>query len=111
MEGRLPAHLEVSGLIRAAEVSGGFAAVLQHGEKDAGVILVVTMDRGEGRCLWERMPQLDGSRKFTLTKAEIPEQKEEFTDYFDRRRRSDPDSWVIELDIANPEQFVDSVLQ
>ena len=64
MEGRLPAHLEVSALIRAIESNGGFAAVLEHGERDAGTILVLTKHRDELATLYERMPQLDGTRCF-----------------------------------------------
>ena len=40
MDARLPAHIEVFGLIRAVESEGGFGVVLQKGEKDAGTILV-----------------------------------------------------------------------
>ncbi|QKG70895.1 DUF1491 family protein [Erythrobacter mangrovi] len=111
MEGRLPAHLEASALVRTAEASGGFAAIVQRGEKDAGVILLVTMTRGANARLWERMPQLDGSRKFVLTKEENAEDKDEFTQYIERRRRSDPDCWVVELDLPDPEHFIDSALQ
>lgn len=111
MGGRLPAHLEVSGLCRAAEAAGGFAVIVQRGEKDAGVVLVVTMDRGHDARLWERMPHLDGSRRFTLSKVQDTENKKEFEEYLDRRRRADPDSWVIELDIADAERFIDSALQ
>jgi len=111
MDARLPAHLEASGLIRAVEAAGGFAAVVQRGERDAGVILLITRDRDEDVRLWERMPHLDGSRPFTVTKIESVENKAEFSNYIERRRISDPDCWVIELDIANAERFIDSATQ
>ena len=41
METRLPAHVEVAGLIRAVEAAGGFATVIAKGERDAGTLLVV----------------------------------------------------------------------
>ena len=106
MDARLPAHVEVSGLIRAVETVGGFAMVLQKGEKDAGVILVLTTQGGENTRLWERMPQLDGSRQFVCTRKQDNENKEEFDEYVSRRRRSDPDCWLVELDIENAERFV-----
>lgn len=106
MEARLPAHLEVSGLIRAVESAGGFGLVLQKGEKDAGVILILTTRNGQDTRLWERMPQLDGSREFICTKEQDSEKPDIFEDYLTRRRRSDPDCWVIELDIENAERFV-----
>ena len=37
-EPRLPARVEVTGLIRAVEAAGGFATVIAAGERDAGCI-------------------------------------------------------------------------
>ena len=104
---RLPAHLEVSSLIRLVESHGGTAMVLAKGERDAGTILIVTMCRGEDVRLFERMPQMDGTRPFLATKKQDPEKPEEFPAYLDRRRRQDPDIWIIEADIDNPERFVE----
>lgn len=104
---RLPAHLEVSGLIRLVESQGGTAMVLAKGERDAGTILIVTMCRGEDVRLFERMPQMDGTRPFLATKSQDPEKPEEFSEYLDRRRRQDPDIWIVEVDIANAERFVE----
>ena len=106
MEARLPAHVEVSGLIRAVESAGGFAMVLQKGERDAGTILVLTTQNGRNTRLWERMPQLDGSRKFSCIREQDDENPREIDQYVGKRRRSDPDCWVIELDIENAERFV-----
>lgn len=106
MEGRLPAHLEVSGLIRMIEAAGGFASVLAKGEKDAGTVLILTLYRGEGAVLFERMPQLDGSRPFIAAKRQNDENPHEISEYLERRKRQDPDLWVIEADIADPERFI-----
>ncbi|MEP3144726.1 DUF1491 family protein [Qipengyuania citrea] len=106
MDARLPAHVEVSGLIRAVESAGGFAMVLQKGERDAGTILVLTTQNGRNTRLWERMPQLDGSRKFSCIREQDDENPREIDQYVGKRRRSDPDCWVIELDIENAERFV-----
>ena len=106
MDARLPAHVEVSGLIRAVGGAGGFGMVLQKGEKDAGTLLVLTTQSGRNTRLWERMPQLDGSRAFVCTRTQDDENTGEFDEYVTKRRRSDPDCWVIELDIENAERFV-----
>tara|TARA_Y100001001_G_scaffold162992_1_gene190926 strand:+ start:142 stop:477 length:336 start_codon:yes stop_codon:yes gene_type:complete len=106
VDARLPAHVEVSGLIRAVESAGGFAMVLQKGERDAGTILVLTTQNGRNTRLWERMPQLDGSRKFSCTREQDDENPREIDEYVVKRRLSDPDCWVIELDIENAERFV-----
>jgi hypothetical protein len=68
VDGRLPAHLEVSGLIRAVEAAGGFATVIAKGERDAGTLLVVCCERGAAAAAYERMPQPDGSRAWSLAR-------------------------------------------
>ncbi len=105
-DARLPAHLEVSGLIRMVEAAGGFGMVMQRGEQDAGVILVLTTHNGGNTRLWERMPQLDGSRSFVCTREQDDENKDDFDSYLSKRRRSDPDCWIVELDIENAERFI-----
>ncbi|MEO6040724.1 MAG: DUF1491 family protein [Croceibacterium sp.] len=107
MDARIPAHLEVGGLIRAVEAAGGFATVLARGERDAGTILVVCCDRGRAATAYERMPQPDGTREWTLSRAQDAENKSEFSEYLDRRRSQDSDLWIVELDIPQAERFID----
>ena len=103
---RLPAHVEVSALIRAVQAQGGFATVLAKGEKDAGTILILTMEKGGNGTLYERMPQLDGSRDFAQVKLQDPENSKELDEYLARRQRQDRDIWIVELDIADAERFI-----
>lgn len=103
---RLPAHLEVAGLIRRVGAAGGFATVLAKGEPDSGTILLVVRDPRNNPRILERMPQPDGSRSWTLNRAQDTENKDDFEDYLVRRRVQDPDLWMIELDIPNPERFI-----
>lgn len=106
MESRLPAHLDVAALIRSTQAMGGFAMVLAKGEADAGTILVVTLERGGPARLYERMPQLDGSRVWSCTLLQDLENPAEFTAYLDRRKAQDRDVWIVELDVANAERLL-----
>lgn len=108
MEARLPAHLEVSGLIRAVESAGGFATVIAKGERDAGTLLVVCRGTGREAAAYERMPQPDGTRAWMLSRRQDAEDPQAFWEYCDRRRRQDDDLWVLELDIPDAERFIDS---
>lgn len=108
MEARLPAHLEVAGLLRAVEAAGGFATVVARGERDAGTLLVTCCEGGKNCRAYERMPRPDGTRGWTLAKAEDSENPLEFGEYLDRRRRQDSDLWIVELDIPDAERFIDS---
>lgn len=107
MDIRLPAHVEVSSLIRSVQAAGGFAAVISKGERDAGTIVVVVTQNGENARAYERMPQLDGTRGWALCFKQNDENKQEFSDYLSRRGSQDPDLWIVELDIAQGERFID----
>ena len=108
MDSRLPAHVEVSGLIRTVQAEGGFAMVLARGEKDAGTILIVTIENNKPAQLYERMPQIDGSRSFICTKVQDIDNKHKFDEYMRKRQAQDSDSWIVELDIANAERFIET---
>ena len=103
---RLPAHLEVSGLLRQVAAAGGFAAVLHKGEREAGTIVVICAENGTNRRLFERMPGADGTRSWSVSMAEDTENAAKFDDYTRRRGAQDPDLWIIELDIPNGERFI-----
>ena len=106
MDARLPAHLEVAGLLRAVQTAGGFAMVLEKGEREGGTILVVLLENGANLRVYERMPSFDGPRKWSVAKVESIDNKQEFAEYLARRKRQDPDLWVIELDVVNGERFI-----
>ena len=103
---RIPAHLEVSGILRAVEAQGGFGTVLAKGEHEAGTLLAICCDRGTNNCLFERMPQLDGTRKWMPSKQESSENPSEITEYWQRRKKQDHDLWVIELDHPEASHFL-----
>jgi len=106
MEARLPAHIEALGLIRQVQAAGGFGMVIQKGEHDAGTLIVVLTENGTNTRVYERLPTVDGDRNWSLSKKENPENKEEFNQYLRRRGEQDPDTWIIELDIAQGERFI-----
>lgn len=106
MDARIPAHIEASALIRRAQAEGGFAAVLRKGHAGAGTLLIVLTENGTNTRAYERMPQVDGSRNWALIRSETAENKQDFQDYLDRRKRQDDDLWIIELDVADGERLI-----
>lgn len=103
---RLPAHLEIAALIRAAEAKGGFATVLNKGERDAGVILLLSIEPDGHTKLWERMPRLDGKRVFEAVRERDSQSPQAFDDSIARRIASDRDVWVLELCVADAQRFI-----
>lgn len=106
IELRLPAHLEVAGLLRQAQAAGGFASVLHKGAREGGTILVVMAEKGSNLRVYERMPAPDGTRIWHLSKQQNADKPLEIDDYLSRRSAQDSDLWIIELDIANGERFI-----
>jgi hypothetical protein len=106
---RLATHLEVNALVRRVGAEGGFATVLARGERDAGTLLVVVLGRDKLSIAYERMPQLDGTRAWSLARAEDAQKPGEFAAYLDRRKAQDPDLWIVELDVRDPERFVEGL--
>lgn len=104
MDDRLPAHLEVTGLIRAIQFDGGFGTVIAKGERDAGTLVIICCTNGTKLRAYERMPAPDGSRSWTLSKSQDAENSREFEEFLTRRRQQDSDLWIVELDGPNPER-------
>lgn len=105
MRPRLATSMLVGALIRQAETEGGFAAVLAKGDADAGSILVVLMERGANARLYERLLQPDGNYAW----GEAPAGSDAISDLVARRRRFDPDLWVLELDVPSQQRFADEM--
>jgi hypothetical protein len=106
MAPRLAAGMLVSALIRRAEELGGNGAVLAKGDSTAGAILIQLAERGVPGSLLERRLDQEGAYCWSPTG---PDEMEQRSDYIARRRRGDPDLWIIELDVRNGMQLVEDV--
>lgn len=104
-EPRLATHMVVSALIRQASAQGDFATLLQKGDATAGALLLLARCKGQILALFEQFPALDGSRKWAETSAHVIDNEQKLAEYLDRRSASDPDLWVLELDVAFPERL------
>lgn len=105
MEPRLATSVLVSALVRRAESEGGFAAVLAKGDSTAGAILVVLIEKGANPVVYERVLQASGDYAWSSLGTQTSEKSKEVPALIARRRRSDPDLWVLELDIPSAERF------
>ena len=92
-------------MLRRANDSGGFGAVLAKGDAQAGSILVVIGAAGQGDRLFERGIGADG--RVALIESTPTG---DVAQYWQRRRTSDPDLWVIELAGADAQRFAAETL-
>ena len=98
---RLASSVIVSGLIRKAEADGGFAAILGKGDAGAGSILVILIERSGAPRAFERILKPDGAYSWEAA----AEGEEGVAELAARRRRFDPDLWVVELNVPEAERF------
>lgn len=105
-ESRLPAGLEVAGILRRVEATGDFATVLHKGDEDRGSILVLVNSRGRHMVCLERVLSLDGDYQWRRSGPAESAGSIEITSFLEKRARFDGDSWAVEVDIADPERFI-----
>jgi len=100
---RLPAKLEISGLARRIESEGGFATIVRRGDPESGALLLLVSSRGRHVACLERILGISGEYEWRRTG---PQDSAEVAHFLAKRAQFDPDSWVMELDIADPERFI-----
>ena len=104
MSARLTSQVLVSSLLRRAEAEGGFGAVLAKGDPTAGAVILVVAERGIRTLLLERLLQPDGNYAWQ-DNGRAGADDGEFSALLARRRRTDPDLWLVELDVADAGGF------
>ncbi len=104
MVARIASSVVVAALMRRAQGEGGFAAVLAKGDPTSGAIGVILAEKGRKARFLERLLQPDGHYSWQSSRDDVENDKE-FNEFLDRRRKFDPDIWILELDIASAERF------
>ena len=103
---RLPAHIEVGGVLRRAEASGGFGTVLRKGDPDRGSLLLMIGSRGRHIACLERVVSLEGGYVWQRSGPTDSASSTDIRDFLARRARFDEDFWAVELDIPDAERFI-----
>lgn len=106
IEPRLAADMLVQSLLRKVNQEGGFAVVIKKGDPISGSILIQCVEKGRNTRLLERMPSLDGTPNWQKIWPQDTENKQELSEYLERRYKFDSDLWVIELDIPDAERLI-----
>lgn len=107
---RLTSDFFAAALVRRVFADGGFAAVERRGAEAAGAIFVLVRHRDGMLDLYGPAAQThsadDGARRF-MREALADESALEAR--FQREARFDPDFWVIEIETATPERYIEIV--
>ena len=92
--------------MRGVEAQGGFATILKRGDADRGALTLLVAQRGEVKAVLQRRLGEDFAYRWTEIRHFSPADPAELRKFLDSTRRTDPDSWLIELDVADAERFV-----
>jgi len=103
---RLPAKVEVSGLVRQIESDGGFATILHKGDADGGALLLIVSSRGRHVTCLERILGVGGGYEWRHSGPTESPGSIDLQSFLAKRTQFDPDLWVVEVDIAEPERFI-----
>lgn len=103
---RLTSRFLVDLLIRRTQSAGGFATVLASGDDQSGTILIQCRDHKGLGPLLERRFSADGHYIWEDIGSPATKDGVESAVYYNRRQKSDPDLWIIELDIADAPRLV-----
>ena len=105
-DSRLPAQLEVAGIVRRAQAAGDFAVIVRKGDPERGSLLLVVSSRGRHVACLERVLALDGGYRWQAAGPGESAESQEVSAFLAKRARFDDDFWAVELDIADPERFI-----
>lgn len=106
MTARIASHMLVGAIIRRAQAEGGFAAVLHKGDATSGIIMLQILEKGMETGLYERISDGKGGHEISPCGAQYWGNRGDLLLYIERRTRSDPDLWLIELDVPEPQRFI-----
>jgi hypothetical protein len=106
MTPRLTSRMTIDALFRRVRAEGGFATVIARGDETAGAILLLCRARGGVTSLQERTADHNGEYRWTPCGPQDAGADSERDSYIQRRRAREPDLWLIELDIPDPERFI-----
>ena len=100
---RLKTEIRVSALLRRAQSSGAFAAILRRGDPDAGVFWVITR-QGASLHRYSEQMGMSGEREWF---QDGPFAENDLTLRINKAVDRDPDLWIVEVEDAQGRAFLD----
>jgi len=84
--------------------------VISRGDAIAGAIMLLLADRGVSKAIVERVWRFEGGHGLERVGPGDLSVPGLIGEYVERRRRSDPDLWVVELDHYQAEEIAREML-
>lgn len=103
---RIAPAVLVSAVRRLVEGMDGFATLLACGNAEAGAILLVVEEIGGETRVLERLLQPDGQYRWGESLSVATSNEAALAEFLGKRRRFDPDLWILELRVPSTERLV-----
>ena len=104
---RLPTHVWVGALVRAASSGGASAFILHHGDEARGDVLIKVARLDGTAALFAPSPLSFEEREFDWLPVAGEWAEEKAVDEIVMKRRSyDPDLWIIEIEDKSGRHFL-----
>ncbi len=91
--------------------------MIARGDREAGSILLICPQGAhhnpktpEKPLILEREPTFEGPGKWVAVATQHTDNEAKLSEYLTRRRASDPDLWILELDVADAERFAAEII-
>lgn len=95
--------------MRSVENGGDFATIVRKGDPDRGALLLLIESRGCHSACIGRVLSPVGDYHWQRMGPEPGADSAEVRAFLQKAVRFDEDMWVIELDVADPERFVEEI--
>jgi hypothetical protein len=102
VEPRLKSKIQVSAMLRKADLVGNPGTVIAHGDPDAGAILLLLRGR-EGLVIYSQTRDPDGAEAWLRLSGPTPIDQTAADLLLARQRRFDPDLWALEFETPDLE--------
>ena len=94
-------------LVRRANGAGAFATVARRGDPDAGALMVKVALPDRTARLYAPSRNMEGERIYVdMAGAGVGTAEAEIDAYLERRVRTDPDLWIVEIEDREGRHFL-----